>query len=88
MSVESAAVTDLIQQRIRKYTRDLASHPAPSQPDGLCRCDRCRDARVILNELRYMEMADRYQREVRRVNRTTDAEINAALSIQKQPGEK
>jgi hypothetical protein len=53
---------DLIAARIRKYTRDLESHPAPSQPDGVCRCDKCRDARTILNELLYMEMAERHLR--------------------------
>lgn len=50
---------DLIDARIRKYSRDIEAHRAPSQPDGVCRCSPCDTARSILAELMYMKMAHR-----------------------------
>lgn len=50
---------DLIGARIRKYSRDIEAHRAPSQPDGVCRCGACNIARSILAELMYMKMAHR-----------------------------
>jgi len=50
---------DLIDARIRKYSHDIDSHRAPSQPDGVCRCSACDAARSILSELMYMKMAHR-----------------------------
>jgi hypothetical protein len=50
---------DLIDARIRKYSRDIDGHRAPSQPDGICRCGACDTARSILSELMYMKMAHR-----------------------------
>jgi hypothetical protein len=50
---------DLIDARIRKYSRDIETHRAPSQPDGVCRCGACNIHRAILAELQYMKMAHR-----------------------------
>lgn len=50
---------DLIAARIRKYSRDIEAHRAPSQPDGVCRCGACNIDRAILSELMYMKMAHR-----------------------------
>jgi hypothetical protein len=50
---------DLIDARIRKYSRDIEAHRAPSQPDGVCRCGSCNIDRAILTELMYMKMAHR-----------------------------
>jgi len=52
-------MNDLIDARIRKYTKDIARHAAPSQPDGVCRCGACIIDRAILAELQYMKMAYR-----------------------------
>jgi hypothetical protein len=50
---------DLIDARIRKYSRDIERHRAPSQPDRVCRCGACNIDRAILAELMYMKMAHR-----------------------------
>lgn len=47
---------NLIEMRIGKYERDLAAHRTPL----ICECDACKKGRVILTELRYMEMAERH----------------------------
>jgi hypothetical protein len=50
---------EIVAARVRKYTADLANHPAPSQPDGNCRCPACIGNRAILAELGYIQMAAR-----------------------------
>lgn len=50
---------DLIDARIRKYSRDIKAHLAPSQPDGVCQCGACNVDRAILAELMYIDMAHR-----------------------------
>lgn len=50
---------EIIAARVTKYTMDLLRHRAPSQPDGVCRCDECIQGRHMLSELGYIQMAIR-----------------------------
>jgi hypothetical protein len=50
---------EIVAKRVIKYTTDLSKHHAPSQPDGVCRCDECIASRNILTELGYIQMAAR-----------------------------